>query len=217
MQKIIFMTSILILVLLICFLGCIACNWSIQPDSSSSITLNAPLPDIDIFSSTEYIETKYMFPKIKSAAFCHDGISESISPDDPRLIRLLNSLSFSYEQGYTSWRKGHVEEPEYMEYICSGYPMIDISFEIADSQGNYNEFSNTPRMIVSANRYLLLVDVTKSAWMPDYSIYANEHFPYASLLAEYYSHLSEMEISEMYGNIEWGNNKWIDLLAYAGF
>lgn len=205
------------IVLIITFLGCFAWYLSNQPDRSQGTVPYAPLPSIDTFSATEYTETKYMFPKIKSAVYFHDGVSESLSPDDPRLIRLLNSLSFSYEQGYTSWRRGQVEEPEFLEYINSGFHMLDISFETTDSQEHYNEFSDTPRVIVSANRYLLLVDATKSSWMPDDSIYANEHFPYASLLGEYYSHLSEAEIGEMYGNIDWGNNKWIDLLAYAGF
>lgn len=175
------------------------------------------LPDINTFSDEEIEQNPYMFPQVVSAEFVHDGIHETISPSDPRLIRLLNALSYSYDEGFTAWRQGHVTGDEFVTFISSGHPMLDIHF-CPDSSTEYeNEFSRTPRVIVSANRYLLLVDPLQSSWMSDDEVYANEHFPFVDILVNHYENLSDEEFGEILGDIDWGNNKWIDILAYAGF
>lgn len=94
-----FMIVVIILTILSVFTsGCTAFFQTACSDAMSTPNLSTPLPDINSFSSTEYDQTAYMFPRIKSAVFVHDGICETLNPEDPRLIRLLNSLSFSYTQ-----------------------------------------------------------------------------------------------------------------------
>ena len=175
------------------------------------------LPDINQFSSFGIAPSKYEFPPIQSAFFVHDGVKDSLELNDPRLYRLLNALSYSYEQNYTAWRQGYVKEDEFLEYLNAEKPYLDIYFLPDENPQNKTEFSQTPRAIISANRYLLLVDTEKSSWMPESSIYANEHFPFAKLLCSYYEMYYEEVRREVYGDIEWGNSKWLDLLAYAGF
>lgn len=159
----------------------------------------------------------YVFPPIESAIFVHNGQTETLDKDDPRLFRLLNALSYSYEMSYTYWLQGFVEEDEFLSFINSGCPMLDIRFCLEDAPPYKTEFADTPRAIISANCYLLLVDTTKSSWMPDGSIYANQHFPFGELLINYYRDSFPEVEREAVGDLGWGDSKWIDLLAYAGF
>lgn len=197
-------------------LGCESFSVSPETATTQPQKSNYLLPPISDFSSTEYSESTYHFPEIDHAIWHHDGISEDIDANDPRLFQLLNSLIFSYEKGYTAWQQGHVEDQEFLSYVNSNCPMLDIYFKNYNSSDEESEFAATPRVVISANRYLLLVDTAQSSWMQDGGIYANEHFPYVELISEYCD-LTLEEKQEVYGDSEWGNDKWINLLEYAGF
>lgn len=186
-----------------------------QNDPESTTATACPLPAIDSFPSLGYIQNDYMFPTIKSAKLIRNGVSEDLNPTDPRLIQLLNFFSYSYDQGYTAWLQGHIEEQEFRSYLDSECPMIDICFENISKDGN--EFSSTPRAVICANCYLLLVDPSQSSWMQDDSIYANLHFPYQEVLYEYYGGDSSEAANEFLTDFKWGDSKFVDFLTYAGF
>lgn len=175
------------------------------------------LPDINHFSSTKYEDIKYAFPPIESASYIHDGITEILDINDPRLYRLLNAISFSYENGYTAWRQGHVEEDEFLSYINSDVPMLDIYFQLGDISANQTEFSQTPRAVICANRYLLIVDSTNSSWMPNGVIYANIHDPFLTILSDPNQELENEAWQKLASNAQWGDTSFLNLLEYAGF
>lgn len=176
-------------------------------------------PDISQFSGTEYEthgegQDKYSFLPVESATFLHDGKEEVIDPSDPRLIRLLNSLAYSYAMSYTSYLQGVVEEPELSTYTESDVPMLDITFSTANAPNRSDDFCMSYRAVISSNCYLLYLNPEKTFATADAPL-AYQHWPYQEVLVSQYPKNSSEALAII--NSAWGDNQWIDMLAYAGF
>lgn len=182
-------------------------------------TKKLSIPDISQFSGTEY-EThgegqgRYTFLPVESAVFRHDGKEEVIDSADPRLIQLLNSLAYSYAMGYTPYRQGVVEEPELSTYTESDVPMLDITFSTANASDRNDDFTKSYRAVISSNCYLLYLDPEKTFATADAPL-AYQHWPYQEVLVSQYPKNSSEALAII--NSAWGENQWIDMLAYAGF
>ena len=182
-------------------------------------TKKLSIPDISQFSGTEYEthgegQDKYSFLPVESATFLHDGKEEVIDPSDPRLIRLLNTPAYSYAMSYTSYLQGVVEEPELSTYTESDVPMLDITFSTANAPNRSDDFCMSYRAVISANCYLLYLDPAKTFATADAPL-AYQHWPYQELLVSQYPKNSSEALAII--NSAWGDNQWIDMLAYAGF
>lgn len=176
------------------------------------------LPDVSYFSSENYENYEWIFPEIENAAIYHDGKCETILPNDPRLIRLLNALCYSYNHDLCAWRQGAVEHNEIVEYLESDLPILDINFLSKDKHGDDQKRFNTTRLVVCANGYLRFIDPQNVPWMDNEKMYAEICFPFAeNLHNKYLAQSEELADTVRERNCVWGENEWIDLLVYAGF
>ncbi len=165
------------------------------------------IPLIDSFSSTSFDQMGYGFPPIESAALLHDGISEPLDPNDPRLFRLLNALSFSAQRDYTQVRQEPVEEAEFQTYLNHDCVMLDITFQSYNIPDALKSSRTLCRMVVSANRILLVND--------GYEIFL--HSPFQSVLKDHKGVYTNKVWQEMASAALWGDPDWLNLLTYARF
>ncbi len=173
------------------------------------------LPKIEDFSGTEYEDYEYHFSPAKSAELiCGDKTTE-ISPDDPRLIRLLNFLIFGVQEHYTYWRQGYVLEDEINDYLASPSPMLKVYFDTTESNP---EWRDNPEIIISGNTYLLMLS-TEDAEYHGERIMAEQHFAYQEFMFEEADPSLKHKLDESSLLEQWSNPElyWLDLIEYAGF
>lgn len=168
------------------------------------------IPSIEAFSGTEYEDHRYHFPPVASAVFIHDGKGEPIAKDDPRLIRMLNFLTYSKEIRVDWWRQGYVLDDEIKECLASDYPMIDVRFNLEN--GADDSVLKTPRIIVCGHSYLILKTENHIGDKDD--MLAEQYWPYADIIsAKRAEGLIEYD-SYSYG---WGRDDWLNIPKHAGF
>ena len=161
------------------------------------------LPSLADFSSSNYETFAQHFSTVKSAIYKYNGTENHVSPDDPRLISLLNFLAFSYKQGLTAWRQGYVPEDEIASYLTTKEPMLEITFH----SNNISEA--TSQIIICGDSYLVIKNTETDGQR------CERCWPYGELIMEKITS-GEADIS-MISYEGWGTNYWIDLLEYAGF
>lgn len=197
-----------ILFLLLSFAIC-SCTLSFQQDNGLNIQV-PDLPKIAEFSGSEYENFSMQYPPVESAILRCGSKETAISPDDPRLIRLLNFLLYSESEGLTGIRQGLVSAEEIDIILQSDIPMLDITFVHEYVPNHIRTSAFLPRMIICGDSYLTFMygieELEGSA----------EHFlPYYSLL------VSLKESGEVSSDIststDWYSKNWIELLKYAGF
>lgn len=175
------------------------------------------LPKIEDFSGTEYEDYEYTFGPVESAVLKHNGTEIEISPDDPRLIRLLNFIMYGNQERQTYWRQGYVLEDEINEYLSSSAPMLTVNFDnsLFSSRDTY---SRTPQIIISGNQYLIFVD-EDSAKEHGEKVMADQHFAYEGLFQEEAEQLLVNILDKISLEEQWSNPDyyWLDLIEYAGF
>lgn len=200
----------LLMVLLFCavLFGC-----DIEKDEGIHAGVRYPvrgMPPITDFSGIEYEEYEYRFPPVKSAVFRHNGVEETIAPDDVRLIRLLNAFAYSQERMLSSWRQGYVLEAEIKNFLAVDAPMLEIHFNNEEeTAGAFIE--KTSKIVICGDSYLVFI-AENPVWNEG-SMLAEQYWPYMELVYEMYSD----EERETMISHEWGNESWIDLLEFAGF
>lgn len=169
------------------------------------------LPALEQFSATEYENYSTHFAPVLDAVYYHDGIQESVSATDPRLIRLLNFLAYSHNSGLDEWRRGLVEEDEINAYINSSFPMLEVNLDSSSPGPGEGIHTETAKLLICGGQYLLFTERSQKESI----LQAEQYFPYSALIWDLVMD-GQLEDS-MLDNGEWGEVAWIDLLTYAGF
>lgn len=214
MKKRLLCVYIIFLALPFCLFGC---NWGARqideiPDGLQFYVEN--LPAITDFSGAEYGDYKYHFPPVTEAVFYHDGMEESIAPNDPRLIRLLNFFAYSESEMCSAWRQGFVYNDEIEQNLSVDVPMLEVSFDNTGCPDS-SAISDAYRIMICGNEYLIFLEPGTYSSEIEEGQLALEHFPYMSLILEM---CDEGKLDESaYRSNGWGKENWIDLLVYAGF
>lgn len=165
------------------------------------------VPAIAEFSGTEYSSR---VPPVESAIYRYNGKEESIAVDDPRLVRLLNFLVHSLNEGSTWLIQGIIEEEDINTYLASEKAMLDITFLPAEDPDA--PYIKTPRLVVCGDNYLEFLYPEPYNREPG-TLIAEHHWPYGeqAFEAQRKGILANASLGEVSGD------DWIDLLEYAGF
>lgn len=187
----------------------VGCHDSNGKDLPNGLYYNVKqLPDINSFSSTEYEAYRFQFSPVESAIFRCGDTEYPISPNDPRLIQLLNFLAYSEEKMFSTWLQGHVTKSEQAEMLSNEAPMLEINFRVQEDHKGYVH-ANALKAIICGDSYLLYTD-SHIKDNPEYADYlVDRYWPYGSLIVE-------LNI-DMLSYDGWGAGYWIDLVTYAGF
>lgn len=175
------------------------------------------LPKIEDCSGTECEDYKYRFSTVESAVLMHNGTETKISPDDPRLISLLNFIMLGEQEGYTYWRQGYVLEDEINEYLSSTAPMLVVTFDNTMLSSSAT-LSRTPKIIISGNQYLIFAHEDSAKYQGE-KVMADQCFAYEGLFQKE----AEQSIVDKLSKISWiegwanPDYYWLDLIRYAGF
>lgn len=173
------------------------------------------LPKIEDFSGTEYEDYEYPFASVESAVLKHNGTETEISPDDPRIIRLLNFIMYGEQDGQTHWRQGYVFEDEINEYISSNAPMLVVNFNNTPSN---NVVEATPKIIISGNQYFIFKDEDSLNFFGE-KVIAEQLFAYEGLFQKEAEQPIVDKLEKISWEEQWSNPDyyWLDLIEYAGF
>jgi len=194
------------LILLMAMFGCK--EGSQNNDHTEAKFTEEKLPKITVFSGTEYETHKYSYAPVSSARYIHSGVVEEISPDDPRLIRLLNFIVYSHETMQDVLRQSYVYDNEISVYLSVDTPMLEVAFlstnKAPDSPNKY-----IPKIIICGDKYLEFQD-SRTANGGVQGNCAELYWPYGSIAIEDSS--DNIELSNT-----WGEKGWIDIIEYAGF
>ena len=174
------------------------------------------LPKIEDFSGTEYEDYEYTFGPVESAVLKHNETEIEISPDDPRLIRLINFLMYSNHASYSTWLHGYEEDQAIREeYLSTDEPMLVVNLNSAEIDDKLT-FGNIYQLVISSNSYLLMID-----YDPDNYSWANggllayQITPYTQLLLDN-ADQSMLEKISLYPSWDDHEYCWLKLLEYAG-
>lgn len=165
------------------------------------------LPDITMFSETEYENYKTHFSPVKSASYRCNGTVEEISADDPRLLRLLNFLAYSSENSMDVWTQGYVSEDEINSCLSTDYPMLEINFYNEKGRSG-SAIGDTPKIVVCGDSYLAFVDPALANNGIE-GVFAEQYWPYGELVTS--TNGTDFRIEN------WGLKYWLNILEYAGF
>ena len=197
---------ILFVIVSLVFAGC---HDSSSKDLPNGLYYNVEqLPDINLFSNTEYEAYQCQFPSVASAVFRCGDTESAISPNDPRLIQLLNFLSYSEEKMFSTWLQGYVTKAEQAEMLSNEAPMLEINFRAQETLKGYVH-TNAVKAIICGDSYLLYTDshIKDNQEYGEYLV--DRYWPYGCFI-------EEMNI-DMLSYDGWGKGYWIDIVTYAGF
>ena len=201
------------LMIAVMMVGCINAN-RIDPTETTTTEITSTetstgrtLPNITMFSETEYENYKTHFSPIKSASYRCNGTVEEISADDPRLLRLLNFIAYSSENAMDVWRQGYVFEDEVNSCLSTDYPMIEINFYNEKGRSG-SAIGDTPKIIICGDSYLAFVDSTLENNGLE-GVFAEQFWPYGELVTG--TNDTDFQIEN------WGLKYWLNILEYAGF
>lgn len=154
---------------------------------------NLPLlPSMHSFSGTELAGGS----RILSATLKSDIFEEVIEPGDPRLIRLLNYLLYSEEQGQTAHTQSDLKEDEIL--MGTRTPVLDITLQPGTEETGL--LGSCSHILISEGYYLLIVDQTDQPEGHS-GLSAEKYYPFGKLVS---------------GREDLSNrDDWIDFLEYA--
>ncbi len=197
-------------VICVLFCGCNQFFPQIESHSSSVMSdpsdLSASPPDLQRFSNCSYDEFEYTFSPIRSALYYHDGISEEVPVDDPRLYMLLNYIMYS-ENDSSSWvRQGYIGTAEIEEHY-GNCPQLQIHFQ-CDEYPKDDILGDIPYIIITGATVLLFED----------NDHIEEHWPYMELRWDMVKTgiVSEEEFTHEMDS-DYLGTPWLDLLKISGF
>lgn len=147
------------------------------------------------------------FAPVESALLYVDGTTQEIAADDPRLIRVLNFLAYAAETMQYSQTQGYLYEERISQYYSSDATMLEVTFAV-DSESDHSIHRDTPKILICGDTYLLFVD---SETMKDgiEEVHAERHWPYAQLAPN--------GARQSIADLSWGEDYWLDILAYCGY
>ncbi len=185
---------LLIIALIFSFAGCAMEDTGILP----------PLQD---FSSEEYQIYAEMFPPVQAATFRAKGSEEMVSPEDPRLIQLINLLAFSWAWEFDAYSQDPILDAGITQTLAMDLPVLEITFQVGAVPPEGVSYFSAKQMVVCANAYLLIGNEQDICEQYNTSRYADLRFPYCQQVSVH------ADASQMY----WGNAQWIDMLKEVGF
>lgn len=101
--------------------------------STSSKYTRPTYPPSDYFSTTEYGALyNQKFSAVSSAVVYKNGVSHELAVDDPRLIRLMNVLAYSFENGYGQRVLSMATVAEVAQAIQDAPCAVEVEFEEVD-------------------------------------------------------------------------------------
>lgn len=162
------------------------------------------LPKLESFSGEQYEEYALVFPPVVSVTYRYGGQETEIAADDPRVVRLLNFIAYSWERELTHYRHGYVENDEFLQILNKDIPMLKIVFDNEPFQSEEDGVANVPEILILEYTFLLYPyhDYENS---PEES-WAEEYYPYGALIVDAY-------MEGRVDSIEQGFN----ILEYTGF
>lgn len=197
-------------VLTIMFTACIlaACDRNNVPAGVYFPEAKELIPAIDTFSGTVLEDYKYQFSPVESAVLKIGDEETEISPDDPRLVRLLNMFAYASSNFLSPWRQSYVLEDEINGYLSSDAPMLVVYF-MNDKESDHME-KRTPKMVICGDTYLLFEKTGE--------MLAIRYWPFQDVFYDHYGLYGvPAEIKTYIIFPSWGGESWIDFLVYAGF
>lgn len=153
-----------------------------------------PLDALDI-PETGY---EMSFSPVESAVLYVGETQQTIDPDDPRLMRVLNLLGYAAETGQYVRTQGVFSEAEIDQYCSDSEAVLEVFFA-ADPEDS-SEFRHAPKIRICADTYFLYMKNGTDAEI---------HRPY----------LEQAPENVKQSGINWNGNGecWLDILEYCGF
>jgi len=166
------------------------------------------IPGIRWFSGTKYGNYTYTLPPVQTATYYHDGQTEVVAPDDPRLIRMLNFILYSFSNSLDVYETRYCEEEEIAEYLAYDAPYIEVTFCEPEQE------TEPDKKILSTRKIMIRGD----CWMQyrehyDLGTVGVRRWPYGERVWDTQEDLH----TYMSGGELWDNTYWIDIPAYCGF
>ena len=176
-----------------------------EPELAPGLFLQAnDLPTIDEFSSTEVEKRDRPYPNIVSVRYYADGTSTELPADDGRVIRLLNFISKSFDDGSFGIQYGYEEYDEIMQWYSFSIPMLEVTFERASEEQLRNGATAITKLLICGSAVLYVDD---ARYFEDGLEKGELYWPYVAILGEKSDHYFSSP----------GEITWIDFLVYAGF
>ena len=106
-----------------------------QPDTPfAAEELYKELPDISSFSGEHIMSFQYAFPSIISSTLVRKGTAEAVLPEDPELIRLLNYILYSENEGYSTIVQGLLSQEDIQWHYDSYDDYLILEFALNESE-----------------------------------------------------------------------------------
>ena len=159
------------------------------------------LPKLESFSDEQYEEYALVFPPVVSATYRCGGQETEIEVNDPRVVRLLNFIAYSWERELTYYRHGYVENDELMQILNKDIPMLKIVFDNEPFQSEEDCVANVPEILILEDIFLLYPyhDYENN---PEES-WAEEYYPYGALVVDAYMEGSVDSIEQGFSILEY--------------
>ena len=92
---------------------------------------------------------------VESAILYQNGTQHEISPDDPRLIFVINFLAYSGTTRQDSYTQGTIDEEKVARYYSSEVPMLEITFTVDPNNTDYG-LRRVPKILVGGDSFLYM-------------------------------------------------------------
>lgn len=109
----------------------------------------------DEFSQTELEYNIQMFSKVTAATLIVDGEAVPLETDDPRLIRMLNLLSYAVSIQDVGWTQGYVDA-SWVKSAEETENRLEIAFQNGRQPADTFELQEYDRMVVYAGYFLCI-------------------------------------------------------------
>lgn len=152
----------------------------------------------DEFSQTELENNVEMFSKVTAAMLSVEGDAMPLETDDPRLIRLLNLLSYAVSVQDVAWMQGFADA-SYVASVEDDANRLEVEFQNGREFAGTFELSEYDRMIVSDRGFLCISYVDEPVW------------------AAYEEGKVAMHLWLDTEDFKWNSKETLSLLEYVGF
>jgi len=119
-----------------------------EPSTVSTDPTSGEKRGIEDFSENEFETNKYMFSEISAVTLYQNGTAQPLETNDPRIIRLLNFLSFVVSSGEMISLQGH-PDAEWMETMTSYENYLEIDFNTDYMREHSSDIKACVKLIVN--------------------------------------------------------------------
>ena len=152
----------------------------------------------DEFSQTELENNVEMFSKVTAATLFVEEEAIPLETDDPRLIRMLNLLSYAVSIQDVAWMQGFADA-SWVACVEDDATRLEVEFQNGREMADTFELSEYDRMIVSDRGFLCISYVDEPVW------------------AAYEDGKVAMHLWLDTEDFKWESEESISLLEYVGF